>query len=136
MAKIELISEKCTGCRLCEAVCSSRQSDFNPAKSSIFVEFSLPQSSTIRPYVCIHCEEHPCVDACPVSAIVEDEALGIFVVNKDLCNGCGVCIPACPYTGLRLDPTKETVLKCNLCLGNPQCVQICPTKVIQLTEKV
>jgi carbon-monoxide dehydrogenase iron sulfur subunit len=88
----------------------------------------------IRPYACIQCDEQPCVESCPVEAIVENSELGIFVVDKELCTGCGACVEACPYNGLRLDPIGNYAIKCDVCRGNPRCVEMCPEEVLEMVE--
>jgi carbon-monoxide dehydrogenase iron sulfur subunit len=134
MPKIDILENKCTGCRLCEGVCSARLvKNFDSARSAVYVESLLPEAVTIRPLMCIHCEEHPCVDACPVGALEKSAASDLYIVNKDLCTGCGACAQACPYRGIRLDPVSKTAIKCDLCNGQPRCVDICPFKVIQMT---
>lgn len=133
--KLTIYPEKCTGCLLCATVCSARLVEkFNPSRSAIYVETLLPEKIVIRPYVCIQCDEHPCVESCPVEAIVEDKELGIYVVDKELCNSCGACIEVCPYNGLRLDPAEMYVIKCDVCRGNPRCVEICPEEVLKMVE--
>ncbi|UCC33249.1 MAG: 4Fe-4S binding protein [Candidatus Bathyarchaeota archaeon] len=94
----------------------------------------MPDQLVVRPYVCIHCEEHPCVEACPVEAIVEAKELGIYVVDKEACNGCGTCVDACPYNGLRLDPSEMYAIKCDVCRGKARCVEICPTGTLKVAE--
>src|SRR6478735_6685659 len=46
--------------------------------------------------VCKHCTHAACLDVCPTGALVRTE-FGTVVVQEDICNGCGYCIPACPY---------------------------------------
>jgi formate dehydrogenase iron-sulfur subunit len=86
--------------------------------------------------VCKHCTHAACLDVCPTGALFRTE-FGTVVVQEDICNGCGYCIPACPY-GV-IDQRKEDgrVFKCTLCydrLGagaEPACAQACPTDSIQ-----
>src|SRR3954452_14103937 len=43
--------------------------------------------------VCKHCTEAGCLDVCPTGALFRTE-FGTVVVQQDICNGCGYCIPA------------------------------------------
>jgi formate dehydrogenase iron-sulfur subunit len=86
--------------------------------------------------VCKHCTEAACLDVCPTGALFRTE-LGSVVVQEDICNGCGYCIPACPF-GV-IDQRKEDgrAWKCTLCYdrigagGEPACAKACPTGSIQ-----
>jgi formate dehydrogenase iron-sulfur subunit len=86
--------------------------------------------------VCKHCTHAACLDVCPTGALLRTE-FGTVVVQEDICNGCGYCIPACPY-GV-IDQRKEDgrAWKCTLCydrLGagmEPACAKACPTDSIQ-----
>jgi formate dehydrogenase iron-sulfur subunit len=46
--------------------------------------------------VCKHCTHAACLDVCPTGSLIRTE-FGTVVVQEDICNGCGYCIPACPY---------------------------------------
>jgi formate dehydrogenase iron-sulfur subunit len=86
--------------------------------------------------VCKHCTHAACLDVCPTGSLFRTE-FGTVVVQEDICNGCGYCVPACPY-GV-IDQRKEDgrVWKCTLCydrLGDgmePACAKACPTDSIQ-----
>jgi formate dehydrogenase iron-sulfur subunit len=94
--------------------------------------------------VCKHCTESACLNVCPTGAIFRTE-LGTVVVQEDVCNGCGYCVPACPFGVLdkREIPDQLTgkpdgrVWKCTLCYDRtrdgmtPACAQACPTESIQ-----
>jgi formate dehydrogenase iron-sulfur subunit len=86
--------------------------------------------------VCKHCTHAACLDVCPTGALFRTE-FGTVVVQEDVCNGCGYCIPACPY-GV-IDQRKEDgrAWKCTLCYDRigtglePACAKACPTDSIQ-----
>ena len=42
--------------------------------------------------VCKHCTEAGCLDVCPTGALMRTE-FGTVVVQDDVCNGCGYCVP-------------------------------------------
>ena len=86
--------------------------------------------------VCKHCTHAACLDVCPTGALFRTE-FGTVVVQQDVCNGCGYCVPACPYGVIDKREEDGRVWKCTLCydrLGNgqePACAKACPTESIQ-----
>lgn len=86
--------------------------------------------------VCKHCTHAACLDVCPTGALFRTE-FGTVVVQEDVCNGCGYCVPACPYGVIDIRPGDGRAWKCTLCydrLGaglEPACAKACPTDSIQ-----
>jgi formate dehydrogenase iron-sulfur subunit len=86
--------------------------------------------------VCKHCTEAACLDVCPTGALMRTE-FGTVVVQDDVCNGCGYCIPACPFGVIGRRETDGGAHKCTLCydrIGDgltPACAKACPTESIQ-----
>ncbi|MBI4286739.1 MAG: 4Fe-4S dicluster domain-containing protein [Chloroflexi bacterium] len=120
-------ADKCTGCRMCTMACSlSKTETFNPARSRISI-LRWEEEGIMQPIVCHHCENPPCIKACPVDAISKNKETGLVAIDQPLCIGCKVCIMECPFGGFSLDPVENIVTNCDLCGGNPECVAICPT---------
>src|SRR6266542_1018125 len=64
--------------------------------------------------VCKHCTHAACLDVCPTGALFRTE-FGTVVVQADVCNGCGNCIPACPYGVIDQREGDGRAWKCTLC---------------------
>ena len=133
--RIEFDNERCVWCRSCELICSLfHEGECNPSLSRIKISIDLFEGKA-EGHVCKQCEDPECLKACPVEAIRIDEKIGIPVILEDKCVGCGLCSKACPYNDegkiLFLNPTKKVYMKCDLCSGIPQCVQVCPSKAIK-----
>jgi formate dehydrogenase iron-sulfur subunit len=86
--------------------------------------------------VCKHCTHAACLDVCPTGALFRTE-FATVVVQADVCNGCGNCIPACPYGVIDRREGDGRAWKCTLCydrIGDglmPACATACPTESIQ-----
>jgi formate dehydrogenase iron-sulfur subunit len=86
--------------------------------------------------VCKHCTHAACLDVCPTGSLFRTE-FGTVVVQEDVCNGCGYCIPACPYGVIGQRERDGRAWKCTLCYDRlqvgmePACAKACPTDSIQ-----
>jgi len=127
--------EKCTGCRVCELVCAlENEKVFDPKLSRIKV-LRLHQLVNM-PVACKLCEDAPCVRACPRDALTKSEETGVIMVDDDKCDLCGWCLESCKTGAIFLNQEKKTVMICNLCDGNPKCVEWCPENALSLmTQK-
>ena len=130
-------AEKCVGCRICEQWCSmSHFKVGNPKKSRISVTRS-HSNYMDYPVACHQCVDTPCIQACPpkISALSKDESTGAIKVNEEKCIACEMCIEACPYHAIKVHPTEEYVLICDLCGGDPQCVKHCQENALGYVER-
>jgi len=124
--------DNCTGCGLCELMCSlyhegeqgQRLSRCEITGDRLTAEFTFD--------VCQQCVKPGCYDACPKKdkAFCIDEATGIKYINPAECDGCGACIEGCVFTPARikLHPGKNIAFMCDLCRGRdggPICVEYC-----------
>jgi formate dehydrogenase iron-sulfur subunit len=174
----------CIGCKACEVAC--KEWNVVPADGQVFTGESYDNTSTLgantwrhvafveqrKPLrdddrddairwlmssdVCKHCTHAACLDVCPTGALFRTEYATV-VVQEDVCNGCGYCVPACPFGVLdrrhlpRTDPSPDLlplfgkkedgrVWKCTLCYDRlkgghePACAKACPTDSIQFGE--
>ncbi len=89
--------------------------------------------------VCKHCHNAPCLEACPTGSLFKTE-FDTVVVQQDICNGCGYCVPACPFGVIDVNTLDGKAHKCTLCYDRlkgglePACAKSCPTDSIQFGE--
>lgn len=138
---VEGLSERCRGCGLCELVCSiCHEGEARPKSSRIQVEKDR-DNYQFRLSVCFQCEKPQCVPACPTGAIKVERKSGAKIIEKELCDNCGLCADACPFNSdgniIFAHPSKELYVKCDLCFfrdSGPACIEICPTHALVLKE--
>lgn len=122
--------EKCTGCRLCELVCSVvHHGVSNPERSRIRV-IKWESEGIYVPTVCQQCEDAPCMNACPQKAISRDPETDAVMVDYSKCIGCRFCVAVCPFGAMSYNAKDKKVFKCDLCGGDPQCVRFCDVKAV------
>jgi len=127
-------AEFCTGCGLCQLACSMvKEKAPNPARARIAIQ-RLVMDGLMLPHICLNCKKPPCIEACRRKAITKDARTGWVTIDKEKCNNCTLCIAACPYQAIVLTPEKD-VLLCDVCGGNPKCVEMCPTGAIQFASR-
>lgn len=130
---IAVDAEKCTGCRSCEIACSLfHEGLISPtlARVQIVKDWTDPDSSMearFLPSTCHQCANAVCAALCVKKAIVYDPITNARVVDESKCDGCGLCVAACPYTPSRIKVNKTTkkAFKCDLCGGDPTCIKVC-----------
>ncbi|MEW6511692.1 MAG: 4Fe-4S dicluster domain-containing protein [Bacteroidota bacterium] len=127
---------RCVGCTDCVVACTT-ENDVPLGVHRDWVVFDTEGSfptlhMQIRSERCNHCDDPPCVSACPTGASHIHEHGGIVLVDADKCTGCKACIAACPYDARFIHPDGYAD-KCTFCLPrveqglDPACVAVCPT---------
>ena len=121
---------ECTGCRICELLCSFyHERVLNPKKARLRVVRLEPGID--KPIACRHCEKPKCVEVCPVEAIRVVRKTGMSFIDKRKCNGCRLCAEACPYGAIFLHPDEQVAIKCTLC---GICVKHCPVQCLKIVK--
>jgi Fe-S-cluster-containing hydrogenase component 2 len=126
--------QKCTGCGICELVCAiKRENVYSSYHSRIKILrlFGLVNLAV----VCRQCKDAPCVISCPQECLIQSENSGVIMVDENKCDCCGWCVEACPYGAITINPEKETVMICDLCDGEPECVEWCPEKALNFVSQ-
>ena len=125
---------KCTGCGLCATACANMvgQERKNEARASRVRLFRDAHIGTSFAVLCQHCLDPQCLKACPNGAISKGKD-GIVRMDKRLCVNCGLCLAACPE-GAPFRTAQGEVVKCDLCGGDPACVQACPHQALSYTK--
>jgi anaerobic carbon-monoxide dehydrogenase iron sulfur subunit len=124
---ITIKADNCTGCRLCQLVCSShKEGEFIPDRARIKVVHDALEGWS-HPSVCLQCDDPMCKKVCPTDAIslsTTEAGDHVVVVDKDKCIACRRCVAACPFGAM--DFLKGSLaVKCDLCGGEPKCVEFC-----------
>jgi len=131
-------TRRCVGCNACVLGCKAE----NGLPLAGFRDWITTETRgrfptlqmEIRSERCNHCDNAPCVSACPTGASHVAEG-GIVLVAPRKCTGCKACIASCPYEARYPHPGGH-VDKCTFCIHrvnrglDPACVSNCPTKAL------
>ena len=113
-------------CRLCYEACVKAKGEPVSRIKTVHV----PQVNFHSALTCIQCSQPQCLLACPAGAMKKSSIDGLVRINEDKCVGCGLCTLACPYGGIYYNPTANKAFKCDVCDGEPKCVEACPYHVL------
>lgn len=142
---IDQQQERCIGCRACEVHCKTHH-DLGPGPRLCEIVDVGPVLVDGFPRVhfafmtCRHCDDAPCVLACPTAALTQREMDGIVTLRASRCIGCSACMIACPWGVPQWDATHRKVVKCDHCVDRldrglePACVTGCTTGALRLID--
>jgi len=148
---------ECSGCYCCQLSCKDEHcsNDWTPyAKPQPDTgqfwgridETERGQTPQVRvSYVfipCQHCENAPCIEACPVEGAIYERSDGLVIIDPKKCSGCQLCVNACPYNTIFYNTTLEIAQKCTGCAHlidrgwtQPRCADVCFHAAIVFGEK-
>ncbi len=118
---IRIDASRCTGCRCCEAACAFHHTGSGGRVLSRIRVVNLYELGVDVPVVCQQCAERFCL-ACPDDSLTLG-ALGQVVVSPTLCSECGACTRLCAIGAI--EPVGGIPYICDLCGGQPRCVEAC-----------
>lgn len=132
-------TRRCFGCHACEVSCKA-ENDVplgNFIRQTFYKDVGeYPKVARMfLPMACQHCEDAPCIKACPCGAL-RKEAGGTVAVDYNSCCGHATCVDVCPYGAIYLDPVAKQAVKCHNCYHRtdngmePACVPTCPSEAI------
>ena len=132
---------RCVGCHACSVSCKTENNvplgDFRIRVR--YLERPPEQNRptlAFAPMLCMHCQDAPCLNACPSNAISRLDD-GRVVVNQNKCDTEQECVTACPYGAIYVNEETGKADKCDLCAQrtenglDPACAEVCPTDAIK-----
>jgi len=135
----------CAACESCMNYCSHfHEGSAVPALSRIIIEpmefewmMHEREHATVKRTVCHQCPGiAPCMAVCKVTnAIYRDDKTGAVIIDEEFCTHCRQCEKACPFEAVWYSEATDKMIKCDLCGGEPQCVELCPVSSLKY-EKI
>ena len=146
---------RCNGCYDCQIACKDEHcgNDWSPyAKpqpltGQFWCKLHYVERGTIPKVkvaywavMCQHCDNAPCIAACPVKAIYKRDD-GLVIIDPKKCNGCKICVDVCPYGTIYFNDTLSLAQKCTGCAHlidrgwtDTRCADACPTNAIKFGD--
>ena len=133
-------TRRCFGCHACEVACKA-ENDVplgHYIRQTIYHDHQRQNGQLARimaPMACQHCEDAPCLKACPCGALFKGPG-GSVQVDYDVCSGHAACKDACPYGAIYIDPVANQAIKCHNCTHRleagmePACATTCPSEAL------
>ncbi len=148
---------RCNGCYNCQIVCKDEHVDNDwtpiakpqPDTGHFWMRMTQETRGTVPkvrvsylPILCMHCDDAPCIPACPVDGGIYKRHDGLVIIDPTKCTGCRHCIDACPYGCIYFNESSNIAQKCTGCAHlldkgwkEPRCVDACMTGAIRFGEE-
>jgi tetrathionate reductase subunit B len=148
----------CNGCYSCQISCKDEHvgNDWSPIakpqpdtgqfwmRVNEYIRGTVPKVKMhYIPVPCMHCDEPPCIPACPIEGAIYKREDGLVIIDPEKCTGCKSCVDACPYNAIFFNESLNIAQKCTGCAhlldgGEwkvPRCVDSCPTEAIKFGDE-
>jgi len=148
---------RCNGCYNCQVICKDEhvENDWSPIAKpqpdtgQFWLKMIQETRGTIpkvrvsyQPKLCMHCDNAPCMKACPEQGAIYKRPDGLVIIDPEKCSGCRECINACPYESIYFNEEINIAQKCTGCAHllddnwkEPRCVDACMTDAIKFGEE-
>jgi tetrathionate reductase subunit B len=148
---------KCVGCYNCQVACKDEHcgNDWSPyAKPQpntghFWMKVNYEEKGTIpkvrvayQPVLCMHCDNPPCLTACPTQGAIYKRPDGLVIIDPEKCTGCKKCLDGCPYGAIYFNNKLRLAQKCTGCAHlldrgwkEPRCADSCPTDALKLIDE-
>lgn len=135
--------ERCVACGACAVACMDQNDVLvQRGQPPLRRAFATEEGGHMGYFsaACQHCEDAPCIPACPAGCLFKDPETGFTVFDTAGCIGCRSCAMACPHGAPAMD-LEGRMLKCDGCNGRvkagllPACVAVCPFDALSLEER-
>ena len=147
----------CNGCYCCQIACKDEHvaNDWTPyakpqpdtgqfwLKLNEYIRGTVPKVKMhYIPTLCNHCDQAPCMSACPVNGAIYKREDGLVIIDPVKCTGCKNCVDACPYGAIYFNEDLNLAQKCTGCAHlldsgwkEPRCVDACPTQALKFLDE-
>lgn len=148
----------CNGCFACQIACKDEHvgNDWTPIakpqpdtgqfwlKLNEYIRGTVPKVKMhYVPLMCQHCDDAPCMPACPIEGALYKREDGLVIIDTVKCTGCKACVDACPYDVIYFNESLNVAQKCTGCAhlldgGEwkiPRCADSCPTEALRFGEE-
>lgn len=148
--------ELCIGCKACEKACvksAYARGRLNKTRLNV-----LALETGKMPNQCRQCDDSPCANVCPTSALIFSKD-SYIEFRESICIGCKLCSIACPYGAIHMNAEsipsikvdeddykvgcakgrKSVAMKCDLCAGREgvqACIDSCPKGALLLIDPI